>query len=181
MKQENKIWLVYSLFVLSAIWDFGLTAWNLSHLGFHFEANPLGRNVWVILLIKFLACLTFLPSVYAFRKAEGDFFKQTIIISGFLVLIIGQVYGGYTHISTLKAYYQADQVVSEPNGSITFNVHGAIITYNVGSYVQNSISYLKTISVLLVYPYVYSLLVTFVTLWVIKKEDKKKQNTLSKL
>lgn len=180
MKQENKIWLVYSLFVLSAIWDFGLTAWNLSHLGFHFEANPLGRNVWVIFLIKFIACLTFLPSVYAFRKAEGDFFKQTIIISGFLVLIIGQVYGGYTHISGLKAYYQADQMIPQPNGSVTFNIHGTIVTYNVGSYIENSISYAKTISLLLLYPYVYSILTTWVTLWVVKKEKKETENTLSK-
>lgn len=169
MKVENRIWIIYALFVLSALWDLILTIWNLSHLGFHFEANPVARNVWLMIGIKLLVCLSFIPQIKAFRKAENSFVKQSIIISGFLILIIGQLYGGYTHIATLNNYYQADQITPQPNGSITFNVHGMIITYNTGTYIDNTLQYAQIIGLLLIYPYLYSILVNIITIWTRKK------------
>lgn len=177
MKFESRVWIIYFVFVASAVWDLTLTIWNLSHLGFHFEANPIARNAWLMILIKVVVCLSFLPQIKVFRKAENNFVKQSIIISGFLILTIGQLYGGYTHIATLNNYYQADQVISQPNGSITFNIHGTIVTYNVGTYIDNTLQYLQVIGLLLIYPYVYSILVNLVTVWVVRKKENKKEKT----
>ena len=178
----NRIWYVYWVFVLAAVWDFSLTVWNLSSLGFGFEGNPFIRNWWVALIVKTVAC--FLVYWYFKKYEKRTLFDKFAFMGGAVMLIIGQFYGGYTHIPFLMNQAESTNTIIE-DVNVTFTIDNEKLTYYVpASMVERAKWYLSVLGILFVYPYLFHILSVGLVLWVEKKglktPKKKEENDKNK-
>ena len=163
----NRIWYIYWALVISAIWDFSLTVWNLSVLGFGFEGNPFIRNWWIAALVKIAVCLL---AVLWFRKYEKrTLFDKFAFMGGMLMLIVGQLYGGYTHIPFLINQHESTDTVLA-DGNVTFTINDEQVSYSMPvSMLERAKWYMAVLGVLFIYPYLFHLLSVWLVLWVEKK------------
>ena len=170
----NRVWYIYWALVVAAVWDFSLTVWNLSILGFGFEGNPFIRNWWIAALIKSAFCLL---AILWFRKYESkSLFDKFAFMGGMLMLIIGQLYGGYTHIPMLVNQHESTETILG-DGNVTFTIDNEQVSYSMpASMLQRAKWYAAVLGVLFVYPYLYMLLSVWLVLWTdkgLKKENDK--------
>ena len=167
---KDRIWIVYGLFVFSAVWDLVLTLWNLWHLHFGFEANPIIRNWWLAILVKLIACLIFVKPTLNYDKKP--LFEQICYVGTLMMLIFGQLYGGFTHIPFLiKESESTNTILTDQN--VTFTINGELTTYSIPTdLITNALWYLKLVSILFIYPYIYLLISTWLALWTSKHKVK---------
>jgi len=167
---NKRIWIIYGLFVFSALWDLTLTLWNLSNLHFGFEGNPIIRNWWLAIVVKLIACLIFVRPTLNYDKKR--LFDQVAFVGTLLMLTLGQLYGGITHIPfLLKEQASTDTILTDEN--VTFMINGEAITYSIPTdMVTQMIWYFKLVAILFIYPYIYLLVSTWLAFWSSKHKIK---------
>lgn len=165
----KRIWWVYALFVFAALWDLVLTLWNLYNLHYGFEGNPIIRNWWMAVLVKLLACVVM---YFYIKKFDNEkLFGKICLIGTFLMLILGQLYGGYTHIPFLIKEHQSTNTILEDK-NVTFTIEGEKIMFSIPESFKTQMKwYFTLLGILFIYPYIFMMITVRIALWCMKFKD----------
>lgn len=152
---------LFGLVVLTALWDGILTFVNLRVIGFGFEANPIVKGVWTLVLVKVCAILLAFFFYVTYEKQKFDHRHTTIML--YLALIIGQAYGGYSHIPIIQETREAESI-TVGNGTYTLQKSdGSSATYTTIPKTERTVYYSGIIFFLMILPMMFSKLNYYLT------------------
>lgn len=164
-KTNRNIWIVFWLFTVAALWDTTLTIWNLSTVGFHFEANPFISGVAGAIIIKSLIVIF---AYVVCRSYHTRSFSIQYFFMGFLTLCtVMQILAGSTHIQMIQDQANADYIQAYDDGSVGMVVNDQVFaTYRPDPYSTHM--YTMLVLGLMLWPLFFGWINLMITQWVTK-------------
>ncbi len=165
-KKNRRIWIVFWLFTIAAIWDTTLTIWNLSSVGFHFEANPFISGIAGAIIIKSLIVF-FAWTVCRYYQTMS--FSIQYFFMGFLTICtLMQILAGSTHLQMVQDQMDADYITQYDDGSVGMVVDDQVFaTYTPDPYSTHL--YMMLVFGMMLWPLFFGWMNLGITQWVIKK------------
>ncbi len=112
-----KLMYFFIAFLLAALADFVFTIINLNTIGWQFEGNPVAKGVMTAALTKVIVIWL---GWHLWKKYDGSLLPTKFFITGFFLLtILLQFFGAWTHINIMMEYHGAELI---PIGDDTLKV-----------------------------------------------------------
>lgn len=161
MARNKTLTALAVLFVLSTLADGLFTFVNLRTIGFGFEANPIVKGVFTLVLVK-LAVIVI--GYYTFKTYYSlTFDARYLAILTLVALTFGQFLGAYSHLPLLIENAQASKITVTPTNYTVTHQDGTTSTYEPLQPKNRTWEYFRIIFWIMAYPMIFAQIIFAIT------------------